>query len=169
MHSKATGSMSHRVMNLCLSDEYIVKSRTWDSDLKYTQGWEKSIINVYLIYFTLCKLLEIRPLEPLAEGSAQVHPGPIDMLNRFDIRMIIFINVCLSICLNVVGFSYSTFRICVLQSIPIVEIPSKTISKLFVLDTSSLQWLKYRKLHLTETQYFHMKRTIEELIFASIE
>lgn len=88
MHSKATGSKSHQVMNLCLSDEYTVKSQTWDSDLKYAQGWEKSIINVYLIYFTLCKLPETWPLELLAERSAQVHPGPIDMLSRFDIRMI---------------------------------------------------------------------------------
>lgn len=86
MYSKATGSMSHQAMNLCLSDEYIVKSHTGDSDLKYAQGWEKSIINVYLIYFTLCKPLEIWPLEPLAEGNAQVHQV-FDMLNRLDVRV----------------------------------------------------------------------------------
>lgn len=74
-------------MNLCLSDEYIVKTHTGNGDLKYTQGWEKSITNIYLIYFTPCKLLEIWPLEALAEWSAQVHPGPTDMLNRLDVRV----------------------------------------------------------------------------------
>lgn len=38
MYSQATGSTSHQAMNLCLSDEYIVKNHAGDSDLKYVQG-----------------------------------------------------------------------------------------------------------------------------------